>query len=251
MYGAQTFLVFPGTRLPNRPLDHPFTPERLVLKPGSDVELHGMLFAPRGERSGGLVIGFGGNAQDADELGQDLAGRFPDLHVSVFHYRGYGPSSGKPSEQAVLADALTVHDMLKARLEPEKTFAYGVSLGSGVAAYLAQKRDLDGAFLITPYDSIEAVAKDHYPWLPVGLFLKHRFPSTEFLRGHSTPIAIVAAEQDEVVKPDRTDGLRAVVPRLVFDRTIEGATHVDLYDRTSFEDAVREAFQALSKGERE
>ncbi|MGI9494323.1 MAG: alpha/beta hydrolase [Geminicoccaceae bacterium] len=247
MYGAQTFLVFPGTRLPNRPLDHPFTPERMVLEQGSNIELHGMLFPPREEHPKGLLLGFGGNAQDADELGQDLAARFPDLHLAVFHYRGYGPSSGKPGEQAVLADALAIHDMLETRLKPEKTFAYGVSLGSGVAAYLAHKRDLDGAFLITPYDSIEAVAKDHYPWLPVDLFLKHRFPSTEFLRDSSTPIAVIAAELDEVVKPDRTDHLRAAIPKLVFDRTIEGASHVDLYDRSSFDDSVREAFEALTK----
>jgi len=246
MYGAQTFLVFPGTRLASRPLDHPFTPERLVVDATNDSELHGMLFAPKTERSEGLLVGFGGNAQDADELGQDLATRFGSLHVAVFHYRGYGPSSGKPSEKALLADALTVHDMLKTRLKPEKIFAYGVSLGTGVAAYLAHKRDLDGVFLITPYDSIKAVAKDHYPWLPVGLFLKHRFPSTDFLRDNPTPIAIIAAELDQVVKPDRTNSLRAVIPNLIFDRTIESASHVDLYDKPAFGDAISDAFKIFN-----
>lgn len=247
MYGAQTFLVFPGTRLPSRPLDHPFAPERLVLKPTGEVALQGMLFAPETSSTNGLLIGFGGNAQDADDLGQDLAKRFPSLHIAVFHYRGYGPSSGQPSEQALLADALTIYDTLEARLKPPAIFAYGVSLGSGVAAFLVAQRRLDGAFLITPYDSIEAVAKANYPWLPVGLLLKHRFPSVDFLRSTTTPIAVIAAEQDQVIAPERTDALRTAISNLVFDQTIEGAGHASLYGMPAFDRAIEQAFEALKE----
>jgi pimeloyl-ACP methyl ester carboxylesterase len=245
MYGAQTFLVFPGTKLPSRPLDQPFVPERLVLQTANGDELHGMLYKPAGKAADGLLIGFGGNAQDADELGQDLAARFKTLQVVVFHYRGYGPSEGRPSETALLADAVSIHDELSERLKPKTVFAYGISLGSGVAAYLATERPLDGAFLITPYDSIEAIAKASYPWLPVGWLLKHRFPSVDFLASSSTPIAIIAAGADEVIKPERTDALRAVIPNLVFDRTIAGAGHVDLYDMPAFDAALAAAHQAM------
>ena len=248
MYGAQTSLVFPGTRVPNRPIDHPFKPERLALDVAKDVVLHGMLFSPdNGEPSEGLVIGFGGNGQDADALGQDLAARFPGWHVAVFHYRGYGPSTGNPSERALLDDSLAVYDWLEARLMPDKIMAYGVSLGSGIAAYLTQQRSLDGAFLITPYDSLVAVAKDSYPWLPVGLLMKHRFPSVDFLRDSQTPIAIIAADQDVVVRPTRTDQLRAAINNLVFDKTIKGAGHVDLYDLQAYDEAIDDALAALNQ----
>ena len=136
-----------------------------------------------------------------------------------FTIGGYGPSTGKPSEQALLDDSLAIYDWLEARLTPDKIMAYGVSLGSGIAAYLTQQRSLDGAFLITPYDSLVAVAKDSYPWLPVGLLMKHRFPSVDFLRDSQTPIAIIAADQDVVVRPARTDQLRAAIDNLVFDKT--------------------------------
>ena len=54
------------------------------------------------EQAGKVELnGFGGNAQDAELLGQDLAADFPKLNVVVFHYRGYGPSTGRPSEAAV------------------------------------------------------------------------------------------------------------------------------------------------------
>ncbi len=245
MYGAQTSLVFPGTRLPNRPIDEPLKPERLVFKGENGIKLHGMLFSPGEEAAAGLLLGFGGNAQDADDLGQDLASRFPGWHVAVFHYRGYGPSEGRPSGQALLGDALVIHDRLKARLAPKKVMAYGVSLGTGIAAYLVQQRRLDGAFLITPYDSLVAVAKDSYPWLPVDLLMKHRIPSIEFLSGNPTPIAIIAAERDRVVRPPRTERLRAVIDQLVFDRVISDAGHADLYDTDAFDQAIEEAQEAL------
>ncbi len=245
MYGAQTYLVFPGTRLPSRPLDHPLTPKRLVLEPEDGVRLHGILFEPRRAVSEGLVIGFGGNAQDADAFGQELAMRFADRHVAVFHYRGYGPSTGKPTEAALLADSLAIHDRLVDRLRPKTILAFGVSLGSGVAAYLSKARALDGILLVTPYDSIEAIARAAYPWLPVGLLLKHRFRTVDFMRGNRTPVAIIASANDQVVAPARTDALRSAIANLVFDRTIAGAGHADLYALPAYDDAVEAALEAL------
>lgn len=246
MYGAQTYLVFPGTRLPSRPLDHPSAPERMIIEVEEGVELHGMLFPPGGNNaSEGLLIGFGGNGQDAEDLGQELATRFPTLHVAVFHYRGYGPSSGQPGEAALLADAELIYDRLTVRLAPEAVFGFGISLGSGVASYLSKARALQGIILVTPYDSIEAIAKASYPWLPVGLLLKHRFRSVDFMYDNRTPVAIIASANDQVVIPARTDALRSVTANLVFDRTIADAAHADLYEKPAYDVAVEEAFAAL------
>ena len=160
LYFAQTWLLFPAAGRPSQRLDHPAPPERLVLPSGDGAaELHGMLFRPSAAGAD-LLIGFGGNAQDAEFLAQDLAADFPDLQVAVFHYRGYGPSTGKPSEAALLADALTIYDALTERLRPPRTFAIGISLGSAVAAYLSQGRPLAGLILITPFDSVAAIAKE-------------------------------------------------------------------------------------------
>ena len=97
LYVFQTWLIFPGAHLPSQRLDSPRQPERLELAVGDGAILHGMRFS--GARpDADLLIGFGGNAQDAEMLGQDLASDFPELDVVVFHYRGFGPSTGKPSE---------------------------------------------------------------------------------------------------------------------------------------------------------
>jgi uncharacterized protein len=75
----------------------------------------------------------------------------------------------------------------------------GRSLGSGVASMLAGARKVGAAILITPYDSLAAVAAGHYPFLPVRLLLRHPFPSTDWARRTHAPALLLAAEHDNVV----------------------------------------------------
>jgi uncharacterized protein len=244
LYLLQTSLIFPGTHLPSHRLDHPRQPERLELPAGAGATLHGMWFA--GARSDAdVLIGFGGNAQDAEGLGQDLASDFPDLNVVVFHYRGFGPSTGRPSEAALLADALTIYDAIVARNGPARVYAMGISLGSAVAAYLSKERLLAGILLVTPFDSVEAIAKESYFWVPVGLLLRHRFPSAAFMTGNATPAAVIAAADDRVVKPRRTKALTDRLDNLVFEATVPGAGHETLYQLPTYETTLQAAFGAL------
>jgi alpha-beta hydrolase superfamily lysophospholipase len=243
LYLLQTTLIFPGTHLPSQRLNSPRVPERLELATGDGAVLHGMWFA--GARAADLLIGFGGNAQDAEVLGQDLASDFPGLNVVVFHYRGFGPSTGKPSEAALLADALTIYDALVARARPVRVYAIGISLGSAVAAYLSKERPLAGVLLITPFDSVEAIAKESYFWVPVGLLLRHRFPSVAFMSGNATPVAVIAAAEDRVVKPRRTRALIDRLDNLVFEATLPGAGHETLYQVPAYETTLQAAFAAL------
>jgi len=244
LYVAQRSMIFPGARKVSVPLDQPRAPERLELTTADGDVLHGMLF--RGS-STDLVIGFGGNAQDAEVLGQDLAARLPQADVVVFHYRGFGPSTGQPSEQALLADGIEIYDAMVAQLQPTRTFAVGISLGSGVATHLSSERPLAGMILVTPFDSVEEVAKEQYPWVPVSLLLRHRFASVEAMRNNQTPVAVIAAEADRVVSPSRTAALRAAIPNLVFDRTLSGTSHAGIHDAPAYQAAFEAAFEALSK----
>ena len=244
LYFFQTTLVFPGTHLPSHRLNSPREPGRLELPAEGGAILHGMWF-PGARPDADVLIGFGGNAQDAEVLGQDLARDFPDLNVVVFHYRGYGPSTGKPSEAAVLADALTIYDAMVAQIRPGRVYAIGISLGSAVAAYLTKARPLAGVLLITPFDSVEAIAKESYFWVPVGLLLQHRFPSAAFMTGNATPAAVIAAAEDRVVKPHRTKALIARLDNLVFEATLQGAGHETLYQLPAYETTLEAAFAAL------
>ncbi len=122
-----------------------------------------------------------------------------------------------------------------------------MSIGSGIAATLASNRPVDGLILVTPFDSLKTVASDQYPYLPVGLLFRHDIDAGAALKRSKVPTAIVAAANDTLITPRRTDGLRASVGNLVFDRTISGAGHNDLYQRSDFQRAMREALDGLVK----
>ena len=221
--------------------------ERLQIKTPEGDALHGVHFSPTAPASGPrtLVVGFGGNAWNGQDVATYIHELYPDVDVVAFHYRGYRPSTGSPSAKALLADAPLVYDAAVARTRPDRTIAVGFSIGSGVAASLANRRRLDGIILVTPFDSLKAVARSLYPWLPVEMLFRHEIDSIEGLGGSTVPVAIVAAEKDEIVPAERTEALRSRVPNLAFDRTISDADHNDIYTRSAFQDAMDEALLAI------
>ena len=152
-----------------------------------------------------LLIYYGGNAEDIF-LNID---EFRDINVASLFvtYRGYGPSDGAPGEKEIFADSLAVIDDVVSRYSPNEIFLVGRSLGSGVACYAATQKEVQGAILITPYDSIENIARSSYPWLPVSLLLKHRFDSIHYLGRISCPLLVIYGGQDQVVVPERTTNL--------------------------------------------
>ena len=247
MYFAQTWLLFPTTLVQAGHVRLPASTQRLEVEtPGGDRLLGVRIPAssstgPRGP----LLLGFGGNAWSADAMALYLHERLPDCEVVAFHYRGYRPSTGQPSAEALLADAVTVFDHVQQVLAPERVVAVGFSIGSGVAAYLAQQRPLAGLVLVTPFDSLEALARDLYWWAPVGFLLRHRMPVTDFVRDLPTPTALIVAGRDTIVPARRSAPLRDVIPNLVLDRTID-AGHNDLYDRKSFVESLREALANIT-----
>ena len=97
---------------------------------------------------------------------------------SAINYRGYGASEGKPGESALTADALgdlRRGDAKRDDVDPRRIVVFGRSLGTAIAAHLAAERPVAGAILVSPYDSLAAIGRKHYPWLPVSLLLRHRF----------------------------------------------------------------------------
>jgi pimeloyl-ACP methyl ester carboxylesterase len=188
-----------------------------------------------------LVLGFGGNAWNAQDVAEYLHELYPAEEVVAFHYRGYRPSTGSPSAAALIEDAPQVYDFAVNKLKPERVVAVGFSIGSGIAARLSAARPLDGLILVTPFDSLRKVAQSSFPWLPVGLFFSHEIDAAGALVGNRVPVAILAAARDEIVPAERTAELRKQVPNLVFDKTIDRSGHNDIYARSEFHDAMREA----------
>ena len=241
----QTQMLFPtGAVGPPGPL--PRSSVQVSLETPDGNTLHGVHIPPASEgKPRTLILGFGGNAWNGSDVAGYLHQIFPQTDVVVFHYRGYRPSTGSPSAKALLADAPLVHQFAIDLVKPDRTIAIGFSIGSGVAASIAKSPTLDGLILVTPFDSLKAAASDLFPWLPIGPFFEHEMNTAQFLKGAKLPVAIIAGEYDTLILPARTDALRKKVPNLVFDRTIVGAGHNDIYVRPEFEDAMRESLTAI------
>jgi pimeloyl-ACP methyl ester carboxylesterase len=152
-----------------------------------------------------LLIYYGGNAEDIFLNIEE----FRDIKAASLFvaYRGYGPSNGAPGEAELFADSLVVVDDIVSRYSPKKIFLIGRSLGSGVACYAAANKEIQGVILITPYDSIENIARLNYPCLPVSLVLRHRFNSINYVSRIACPLLVIYGGQDTVVPPERTEKL--------------------------------------------
>ena len=119
------------------------------------------------------------------------------------NYRGYGRSGGRPGERQLLADALLLYDRVTRRpdVDPGRVAVMGRSIGSGVAVYVARERPVLGAVLVSPYDSVAAVARDAFPYLPVPLLLRHRFEAASWAAGVRAPLLALIAGDDRVIDP--------------------------------------------------
>jgi pimeloyl-ACP methyl ester carboxylesterase len=244
MFVAQTGMLFPVKLATSGGVPLPLGTTRLEVPTPDGERLHGVLLPAARKQADGdlLILGFGGNAWNADSLAAYLHGLYPETAVAAFHYRGYRPSTGTPSAAALLADTPLVHDHVAARTGATRIVVIGFSLGAGVAAHLAAARPLAGLVLVSPFDSIEATARHHYPWLPVRWLLRHRMSTVDAVRRAAmVPTALIAAERDTTVPPRRTANVRRAIARPVLDEVIADADHNDLYDRPDFRATMQEA----------
>lgn len=190
-----------------------------------DVTLHGWIIEKDRNRLP-LIFYFGGNAEEVSLNIEQFLEKL-EANVVLVNYRGYGKSSGSPSEDGLKADALAIHDALVKDLDipREKTLAWGRSLGSSMAAFLARERGLGGLVLTCPFDAIDRVAADFYPGWLVGLVLKDRHNTIDFSPGIESRTLVLAASDDEVISAERTrtlyDSLTCPKKMVI----IEGAGH--------------------------
>ena len=115
-----------------------------------------------------LILYFGGNAEEVSWMLQAGRRNAPGAGWLLVNYRGYGGSEGAPSAENISADAVRWYDHARAELKAKKIVVFGRSLGSGAAVHVAAHRPVEGAILVTPFDSLTEVARRHYPFLPVG-----------------------------------------------------------------------------------
>jgi hypothetical protein len=173
-----------------------------------------------------LAPGNGGNRSARAGLASELSRR--GLAVLVMDYRGYGGNPGSPSEDGLGRDAEAAALALdRLGYPPTRTIYFGESLGTGVVAALQARRTPAGLVLRSPFTELADVGTHHYPWLPVRLLLKDRFPVSPLLRSSQVPVTVIYGDRDSIV-PSRLSAQVADEVRILAERVVfRGADHND------------------------
>lgn len=148
-----------------------------------------------------LILYFGGNAEEVSWMLRQARSRTPGTGWLLVNYRGYGGSEGAPSAANISADALRWYDHAASALQAKEIVVFGRSLGGGAAVHVAAHRKVAKVILVAPFDSLAAVARHHYPWLPVGWMLRHRFEPVAAAPRIAAPLLCIVAARDTVIPP--------------------------------------------------
>lgn len=205
------FLYFPSSEVPSAEY---LLAENVKLWQSSANDYRGLMEINGAPVPNGTIVlfhGNGGTALDRTFYLEPLS----DLgyRVILAEYPMYGGRKGKVGEKPFVADAV---ETLKLAYEQygEPLYILGESLGCGVAAAAAHKTTvpIDGIILITPWDTLAAVAKSLFPFLPVKLMLTDQYDSIENLKSFKKNIAVVGAERDEILPIQHARNLYLSLP---------------------------------------
>lgn len=229
---SQRRLVFNPTvkREVDKPRSTGHRTRSIVLRATDGTKLSGWLMTPQQVGPHPAVVYFGGRSEEVSWVVRDAARLFPGMAVLAVNYRGYGASQGDPAENHMVEDGRLLYDWLAERhhVDPARVAVVGRSLGSGVAVQVALERPVHSLVLITPYDSILAIAKRRFRAVPVEYVLRHRFESVKYAPSLTAPTYVLRAASDDVVPHSHTDLLVAQLGRLHLDETVPDSDHMNI-----------------------
>jgi fermentation-respiration switch protein FrsA (DUF1100 family) len=193
------------------------------------TQLAGVLVVPPKARPA-LVVYYGGNAEEVTAFAPFAAEAYGDRAVLLMNYRGYGASGGKPTERALVADAVEIFDRLSRRedLDTTRIALHGRSLGTGVAVQVAAARAARCVVLTSPFASAREVAQEIYPWLPVGLLMRHPFDSAAHAPRLRMPALILMGQADQLIAPRHSERLASLWAGPVERVALAGFGHNDV-----------------------
>jgi pimeloyl-ACP methyl ester carboxylesterase len=202
----------------------------VVLRAKDGTRLCGWLLTPLVPGPRPAVMYFGGRSEEVSWVARDAGKLFPGMTVLAMNYRGYGQSHGVPAEIHMIDDGCTLFDWLAelGQVDASRIALVGRSLGSGVAVQVAKERPVHSVVLITPYDSILAIAKRRFRVMPIEYMLRHRFESIKYAPSLKAPTYILRAFDDDVVPHSHTDQLVGKLATLVGDDTVPGSDHMNI-----------------------
>lgn len=212
MYVAQrTLMYFPDTaRTPPADAGFPQAQE-IAFESGDRTKLIAWYVPPQENKP--VIVYFHGNGGAL----QHRVPRFRPLAeagygILALSYRGYGGSSGSPSEEGLIADGRAAYELARLKEPETRIVLWGESLGTGVATAVAAEGMGDGLILEAPFTSTADIAFATYPFIPVSLLMKDQFRSDARIGKVKVPILVMHGERDRVVPISYGERLFALAP---------------------------------------
>ena len=226
------------------PADHRFAPaadvqERWIEVPGARLNaLH--LRLPRPD---GVVFFLHGNAGSLATWFTDLDFyRRANVDLFMIDYRGYGKSTGHIESEAQLhADVRAAWQAIAPAYAGRRRVVLGRSLGTALAARLAAEVQPELTVLVSPYTSLQALAREHYPWVPAPV-LRYALRTDESLPQVHGRVLLVHGEQDTLIEPRHSRELQRLRPRSALV-IVPGAGHNDLQEFEAYRAALQQALR--------
>jgi hypothetical protein len=199
LYFAQRSMLYHPTalRIPPAQAGMPEAQE-IELKTSDGETLVAWHVPPRGDKP--VVIYFHGNGEIIQwRIGHHRALIRDGAGLIAVNFRGYGGSTGTPTEDGLHRDAAAAYAFAVAHYPAQRIVLYGVSLGTGVAVKLASEQPVAKLILEAPYTSTVDVAAEMFPFVPVRWLMKDQLHSDQRIGKVHVPLLIMQGTHDEVI----------------------------------------------------
>jgi pimeloyl-ACP methyl ester carboxylesterase len=219
----------------------PFRELFFDIEPG--VRINGLHFYR--EKPEGLILYFHGNSRSIKGWGKYAQDFYRyNYDVILVDYRGFGKSTGKRSESAMLADMQFVYERLKEQYPEEHLIMYGRSMGSGFAAKLASDNRPRYLILDAPYYSFSKVVERFLPIFPVWLVLRFRMRTDKWIQKVRCHTYILHGTKDRLIPIRHSIDLQKINPKKITLIRIEGGGHNDLPTFPEYHNFIRDILLA-------
>ena len=195
------------------PADAGLAYEELWLDTDDGERLHAW-WLPHPEARATLLFSHGNAGNISHRLDSLRIFHALELNVLIYDYRGYGNSSGRPSEPGTYRDVRAAWDWIvgNQRVPPEEVFLFGRSLGGAVSAWLATEIDAAGLILESTFTSVPDIGAEVYWWLPVRWLARVEYNTLRRLEDVRMPVLVVHSPDDEIISYSHAERLLEVRP---------------------------------------
>jgi uncharacterized protein len=194
------FVYYPFSSLQATPKDAGLNYEEVYLNTSDGLKIHGW-FVPHENPRATLLFLHGNGGNISHRL--DKLWMYNQLGLAVFiiDYRGYGLSKGSPSEQGTYLDAEAAWNYLtnQKQIPASDIIIYGESLGGAVASRLASRVEAGALIVESVFSSIADIGKHYYPYLPVSLIARYKYPVADYIQEVLYPVLVIHSPADEII----------------------------------------------------